>query len=527
MAQVSMSAVLAAVARWNDMDKVSSGFGRAGIERHGSLERAIKESIDTVGSMRMMGLGQFVRGLPAAEQIKWENAAHFRIYYKQPAKAKFLFFEDHFTPEAADRAAERLKRRGYEVRREENAGAGEGIKFVLGIRGSGRARKSRTQSVLFDKQLWTVDRAKAWLRKHGYNAGTVDEGGEHAGYHRFRQLSPKLFSEFAVIEPGHKPRSGAAMNKEETGFERCERQVVAKGSARSPSRVCATAGRRKYGAKRFQEMAAAGRRQNPVHVATLHQGNDQADVFQTGARAFESIVKHGTQTMREGFESLRGAMSWARLKLFELAGRNPAGRDRWGDITGKTIIVRRNPIDEAQRLFEEFHGYPSEEVLEYVEEEHRHSVLAGIGTLTSLQITNIHGKYSTELLAPDPEEAEPEDVIQVAVSEDGLQLYLVGGDQQIDLETLGGKYGIADADVRDKMLLGTVTRLTYRTRKSFELKGKKQIDFWHNLGEDHAEGVCPVLEYRPRNPSMEIVGGRYRIAPPAKELGGVSPGIVG
>lgn len=47
-------------------------------------------------------------------------------------------------------------------------------------------------------------------------------------------------------------------------FERCVRAVAARGSAYSPRGVCATAGRKKYGAKKFAEMAQAGRRRK-VH----------------------------------------------------------------------------------------------------------------------------------------------------------------------------------------------------------------------------------------------------------------------
>ena len=45
-----------------------------------------------------------------------------------------------------------------------------------------------------------------------------------------------------------------------TAFKRCVAAVEARGGAYSPRGVCATAGRAKYGKKRFQEMAAAGKR---------------------------------------------------------------------------------------------------------------------------------------------------------------------------------------------------------------------------------------------------------------------------
>lgn len=45
-----------------------------------------------------------------------------------------------------------------------------------------------------------------------------------------------------------------------SAFRRCVAKVSARGAAYDPKAVCAAAGRRKYGAKRFAEMAAAGRR---------------------------------------------------------------------------------------------------------------------------------------------------------------------------------------------------------------------------------------------------------------------------
>jgi hypothetical protein len=53
-------------------------------------------------------------------------------------------------------------------------------------------------------------------------------------------------------------------------FKRCVMAVAARGSAKSPAGVCAAAGRKKYGAKKFQKMAAAGKaraRKNPGDIA--------------------------------------------------------------------------------------------------------------------------------------------------------------------------------------------------------------------------------------------------------------------
>jgi hypothetical protein len=54
-----------------------------------------------------------------------------------------------------------------------------------------RYRKStEVQTVLFDKERWTVSAAKKWLRDHGYKTPSVDTTSE---YHRFRQRPPFQF----------------------------------------------------------------------------------------------------------------------------------------------------------------------------------------------------------------------------------------------------------------------------------------------------------------------------------------------
>ena len=64
------------------------------------------------------------------------------------------------------------------------------------------SRKSfEAQSILFPKETFTVASAKAWLKKHGYRYGKVDEAGS---MHRFRQVDPGEFlkSSFRTISFG-------------------------------------------------------------------------------------------------------------------------------------------------------------------------------------------------------------------------------------------------------------------------------------------------------------------------------------
>ena len=313
-------------------------------------------------------------------------------------------------------------------------------------------------------------------------------------------------------------------------FARCVAAVSRKG-VDDPGAVCAASKMRRPGGK-AELLSAAQMGKNPAHVATLKQGKAQALVHQTGAHSFTvSITKPGGNE-RESFKTVKGAMGWARLRLHEVA--NPQGVRVKVYPLGALAKIRKNPLDAATKMFEEFHGYPSEEVLEYVEQEHRHSVLAGIGPLISFTVMNVHGNRVVPILAPNPGEAKLDKIVQLTVTEDGRQLELVGGDQALDVKALQGDFGMNEHDVRDRMLIGTIMQLEYRTRKTFEAEGEEVVDFYHDLGEEHSEGILPVLIYKPRNPSLEIAGGRYFIGKPeggeigrGSSLGRVSPGIVG
>ena len=258
---------------------------------------------------------------------------------------------------------------------------------------------------------------------------------------------------------------------------------------------------------------------------SLKQGKSQAFVYELKTGTHEADILSPGQAVESqtfsGPHSFRAATSWARLRLHEVANPKGTGRVRVFK-RGKRV---RNPLDQAQKQFEEFHGMPSTEVMEFREQVHVHSNTWAIGALISMVVMNDKETKTVEIFAPDPAEAKMGDVVFLSASEDGRQFIPVGGDQQINLKNLES-FGITDADVRDHMFLGTIVQITYRTRKSFEKDGQEEVDFYHDLGKEGSKGICPKLIYKPRNPSMEIAGGRYQIAKSDGDLG-ASPGIVG
>jgi len=59
-------------------------------------------------------------------------------------------------------------------RRYKPSGFPKGVSVILGIKGTGKDKKSEIQSIRFDKKLWTVEAAKKWLKEHGFKTGKFE-----------------------------------------------------------------------------------------------------------------------------------------------------------------------------------------------------------------------------------------------------------------------------------------------------------------------------------------------------------------
>lgn len=162
---------------------------------------------------------------------------------------------------------------------------------------------------------------------------------------------------------------------------------------------------------------------------------------------------------------------------------------------------RHNPETSAD-LYETFHGKPSTKEVVYETEEFERTNFAQLGSLVELKVATDSGK-EVVLTAPNPDTSDIDTVVQLASDPGGRQLFLVGGDQAVDVKS----FGLGKKDVRDHMVLGTLTELTYQTEKGFD-KFKK-VQYFHELGEE--TGVRPVLLYNPQNESLSIAGGQYDV----------------
>lgn len=189
------------------------------------------------------------------------------------------------------------------------------------------------------------------------------------------------------------------------------------------------------------------------------------------------------------------------------------------EVPVPAVNPKRNPAAESDAVYEEFHGVPPENTLAIREDVHYHSHLAGLGDLVLVRIKLAGGRGVGQLItinAPDPDKAPVEDVVRTACNEAKNQMYLVGGDQAINVEDLGFRDSFdinhdgetfEATELKDLMVLGEIHKLTYRTQKAFDKF--VTTDYFHKLGEDTK--VRPFLLYDTMNKRMQIAGGEYVI----------------
>ncbi len=196
---------------------------------------------------------------------------------------------------------------------------------------------------------------------------------------------------------------------------------------------------------------------------------------------------------------------------------------------------RRNPAVDADKLSEKFHGRPATPPRRVVEQLHVHKHLMEIGDLVRLVVDTPTGK----VVVLNFNTSDPRKIVRLATSERdpktnklvGKQLYLRGGDQEVNLKALGMDSPLW---IRDLMELGRFHRfkkgdpplivdgkrvkgsITYRTRKGMD--DFKLVDYWHKAGEETertlGDAARSLVLYDYPNKKIMFGGGNYRIEAP-------------
>lgn len=236
-----------------------------------------------------------------------------------------------------------------------------------------------------------------------------------------------------------------------------------------------------------------------ARAVAIHESHYVPGVGRIGEHDEGGAIIHDTpKSKRREFASA----IWASRK----AHRNPSALS--------TLSTDSEEYSQAKQIAELFHGRPVKEEITLTEQIREHDWLWRIGPLVKLKIRTL-----TKRSATLPFHQTEEGMVHLFCSPDGKQLYLRGGDQELDLKALD--MGEGTEWYRDHMLIGEAKEITYRDKKKFHKF--KLVDYFHKLGE--VTKKKPMLAYNALAKRLEILGGQYKVE--TDELvDGMSPGIV-
>lgn len=280
----------------------------------------------------------------------------------------------------------------------------------------------------------------------------------------------------------------------QTLFDRCVQAVEARGGAKDPKAVCAAAGRRKYGQAEMTRRAVAGKRK----AARGRKRNIGSE------RRRPPHLRLGSPTTR------CGTCSWfdPDHHACNMFGAYPVKATQMCDEYERGEPgTKMNPADLAAAGFEEFHGYPSDEVVEVTERIHHHAHLSSAGKLGRLLIEPVKGRRFVEL--------KNFDGAILAFNEAKNQLFIVGGDQSVNLR----EFGITSP--HEVETLGQVEKIGYLTRKDHLGTEGGTALYLHKFRttNEHGRHVTikttrrPDLIYYVLDERLVFSGGSYEIIP--------------
>lgn len=118
------------------------------------------------------------------------------VLYSHDGDKKLGTFESEEDAKDRERQIQFFKHQGEAADGDEEEPDKTGIRFVIGFPKGGGG--SETQSVLFLKDKWTSDQAKAWLKDHDLTSGDMEETEDS---YRFRQEDPEKYDRFRTVIP--------------------------------------------------------------------------------------------------------------------------------------------------------------------------------------------------------------------------------------------------------------------------------------------------------------------------------------
>ena len=263
---------------------------------------------------------------------------------------------------------------------------------------------------------------------------------------------------------------------------------------------------------------------NPSKLSRKSQMEAYGNAIKVMRGDFEGDAGAAMDTINATPENIRSAYtskSWAiRRQRYGPSGRANKGRcamrtgagTRGNGKVERFVVnfgTRKNPEDAAAARYEIFHGRQPEKEFTFKTNVHRHKVLSGIGKLKELEIFSITGDRTVKL--------EHFKGALLAQDEKGKQLYIVGGDQGVTLESFGIK------NPHEHEILGSLVNVVYFTRKDHlmpedggtanykhKFGGERQtVEMFYAFGKKGSR--LPLVGYDVRNKLLSIQGGGYEI----------------
>ena len=259
-------------------------------------------------------------------------------------------------------------------------------------------------------------------------------------------------------------------------YERCVKAVAKRGGA-NPYAVCAPLRNRPRNPKR--------KKKNPLMLLEQAAG---PVLSEAGKELHISPQQYGIP---------KGILN--RGKGQKNARKSALSKDKRGRFIGqkRKNSGRRNPLDQAQAVYEGFHGRPSEQTVTITTPIHEHEVLSGIGDLEKLVIRSRSGRAKVTLT--DFGEC------LLCQNEKRNQLFIEGGDQSVDLDL----FGLGDP-VHELEDLGELLQIWYYTIKDHLGDEGGEAVYHHALRKVKLRGR-PTVIYDTVNKLLFIAGGAYSI----------------
>jgi hypothetical protein len=162
---------------------------------------------------------------------------------------------------------------------------------------------------------------------------------------------------------------------------------------------------------------------------------------------------------------------------------------------------RHNPAQESVEAYRDFHGKDPDELVTVQEDIHFHRHLAGAGELRRLKIRAVDG--SVVVLS------QFKGAI-LAFNEDRNQLFIRGGDQEVDVTQFGIRH------LHEVETLGEVLSIDYHTSKKHLGSEGGTATYRHKFAHDASDVRVKILRYPDliyyvRDQRLVFSGGDYEI----------------